>query len=281
MKTTKKIALALAALLLIPSLAFGAGIPILTLNSATINYTNNQVTLLGTSFEPLKKTPTVLFSGTPLPIVTFSNTQIVAALPADMTAGTYSVFVANSLGEVVPFVLTYGATGPQGPAGAKGATGATGPQGVPGPAGPTGPEGPAAQGVLSVALNAQPNDITLPGNAGQATINALSLPNAGTYVLAGQEEFFNNDPKVQAYVSCHFVSNWDVNTPLTNGAPLASMTVPPASSATVPLNGYYIAQQPSTTLYLECFYGGTDYGELFSSNVIAGQYGSLTAIQVK
>jgi hypothetical protein len=135
--------------------------------------------------------------------------------------------------------------------------------------------------VLSFSANFQTDNLTLPGNAGRATINAIILPNVGTYVIGGQQEFFNNDPKVQAYLSCTLVSNWAVETPLANGAPQSSATVPPASSATLPLNGYYVADQAPTTLYLECAYGGTDYGMVFSSDLEAAQGGSLTAIQVK
>ena len=124
----KKTTLALAAFsLLTPYFAFGAGIPILTLNSATINYSNNQVTFSGTSFEPLKKSPKVLFNAASLPILSFTDTQIVATLPANTKAGTFSVLVANSIGELVPFVLTYGATGPQG---AQGPAGPQGPMGL-------------------------------------------------------------------------------------------------------------------------------------------------------
>jgi hypothetical protein len=135
--------------------------------------------------------------------------------------------------------------------------------------------------VLSFTANSQPNNLTLPGNAGFATINAIWLAHAGTYVIGGQQAFFNNDPKVQAYVSCFLTTSVPVTTPLAGGAPQSSVTVPPASSATLPLNGYYITQQTGTTLMLVCAYAGTDYGELFSSDVVAGQYGTLTAIQVQ
>ena len=83
-------------LLLTPCLGFGAVIPILTVNSATINYGANQVTFNGGGFEPLKKAPTVLFNGAPLTVNTFTNTQVVATLPAGTTAGTYATIVANN-----------------------------------------------------------------------------------------------------------------------------------------------------------------------------------------
>ncbi len=104
-------------LLLTPCLAFAAAIPILTVNNATINYGVNQVTFSGSGFEPAKKAPTVLFNGAPLTVNSYTNTQIVATLPAHTTAGTYAIIVANSLGEFNNFDLTYGAAGPQGPIG--------------------------------------------------------------------------------------------------------------------------------------------------------------------
>jgi hypothetical protein len=42
----------------------------------------------------------------------------------------------DSIGELFPFVITYGAVGRQGPVGPAGPQGVTGSQGVPGPAGP-------------------------------------------------------------------------------------------------------------------------------------------------
>lgn len=73
---------------------------------------------------------------------------------------------------------------------------------------------------------------------------------------------------MQAYLSCFLVSNWAVETSLANGAHQSNSTVPPA---TLPLNGYYVGEQAPTTLYLECVYGGADYGMVFSSDVEAGQ----------
>jgi hypothetical protein len=59
-----------AVLLLTPRFfAFAAAIPILTISRATINYSNNQVTFNGSGFEPFKKSPTVLFAGSPLTVV--------------------------------------------------------------------------------------------------------------------------------------------------------------------------------------------------------------------
>lgn len=54
----------------------------------------------------------------------------------------------------------------------------------------------------------------------------------------------------------------------------------PSGEVTLPFNGYYIVQQAPTTLYLKCEYSGSDAGQ-FSSDMLADQYGTLTAIQVK
>jgi hypothetical protein len=181
--------------------------------------------------------------------------------------------------------LTYGATGPQGPAGPKGASGAQGPEGPAGPTGATGPQGPkgpagAPGAVSSFAVNYGPNNITLPNEADQATVNAIILPKVGTYIIGGQQAFLNNDTKVPATVFCHFVSNWAVNNILADGAPQSIMSIGAGGALTLPLNGYYIAEQAPTTLYLECFYSGTNSGQ-FSSDVQAIANGALTAIQVQ
>jgi IPT/TIG domain len=267
-------------LLLTPLSVFAATTPSTpVVNSGTINYSANQVTLKGSGFQPATTAPTVQFDGTKLKIDSSTNTQIVATLPATTPAGTFSLTVKNSQGNSETFDLTYGATGPQGLAGARGPEGPAGPAGPTGPAGPQGSKG-SAGGVLSFTSNMQPNNITLPGNADQATINAIFLPKVGTYVIGGQQLISNIDNKVGGYVECHLTSSWAPNDPLANGAPQSGAMILPSGEVTLPLNGYYIAQQANTTLYLECFYSGTDAGQ-FSSDMVAGQYGTLTAIQVK
>ncbi|HEX4285091.1 MAG TPA: hypothetical protein VHZ28_08355 [Terracidiphilus sp.] len=112
----------------------------------------------------------------------YTNTQIVANLPANTTAGNFTVIVANSLGEFLPYELTYGATGPQGPAGVAGTQGVPGPAGPTGSAGATGPAGPA--GIASVAIGETQyapivlNDL----NSSTTTIGAVILPTVGTYM---------------------------------------------------------------------------------------------------
>ena len=125
-------------------------------NSGTINYSTNQITLTGSGFEPNKTKPTIAFNGGALTVLTFSNTQITATLPTGLTPGTFDLNVTNSQGNSVDFNMTYGATGPQGPAGP------TGPQGVAGPTGTTGPQG--ARGVTGA-----------PGAPGPAGANGTSF----------------------------------------------------------------------------------------------------------
>jgi collagen triple helix repeat protein/IPT/TIG domain-containing protein len=111
-------------------------------NSGTINYSTNQITLIGSGFEPAKAKPTVAFNGSALTVATFSNTQVTATLPTGLTPGTFDLTVTNSQGNSVTFDMTYGATGPQGPAGPAGPTGAQGPAGLAGATGATGASGP-------------------------------------------------------------------------------------------------------------------------------------------
>jgi Collagen triple helix repeat (20 copies)/IPT/TIG domain len=123
-------------LLLAPSLVFAAQTPAVT--SGTVNYSTNQITLTGSGFLPNKTAPTVLFNSLKATVVSDTATQIVATLPAGLSAGTFIVSVTNSQGNVGTFEVAYGATGPQGPAGAPGPAG---PTGATGPAGATGPRG--------------------------------------------------------------------------------------------------------------------------------------------
>jgi hypothetical protein len=148
--------------------AFAAAIPILTISRATIDYSKNQVTFNGSGFEPSKKSPTVLFAGSPLTVVSFTDSQIVAALPMNTGAGNFTILIVNSLGEFLPYELTYGSTGPQGPMGPQGPQGQAGAVGPAGPTGPTGPTGPqgmqGTQGPAGIGLAITPNYLSTVGN---------------------------------------------------------------------------------------------------------------------
>jgi hypothetical protein len=297
---------------LAPCFAFGAAIPILTVSNATINYTANQVTINGTSFEILKKSPTVLFSGAPLTIASFTNTQIVAKLPANTAAGTYVMIVANSLGEFNEVDLTFGANGPQGPIGPSGVNGAQGPAGPVGPAGPKGAAGPAgalgltgaigpagpagpeglmgnpgpagaarpagpvgpAGGVLSFAKNTVSGAATLPV-AQNAMLNSITLSQAGTYVIGGEQVFYNADSYNYAEVVCLLYGpDGQGGTEVLLTVPGLRATVESNENGVIPLNGYYVAQTAPVVLQLEC-------EPLGPSTYFQSYGGSLTAIQVQ
>jgi hypothetical protein len=268
---------------------FGATAITPAVNNGTINYQKNQVTLNGSGFEPAKAAPVVRLNGAALKIDSFSIAQIVATLPAKTATGTYSLTITNSQGAATVFDLTYGADGPQGPAGpagAKGPQGATGQAGLTGATGPQGPKGPpgAPGGVLSFGANARIdlislNNIALPAGTGLTTITAIFLPNAGTYVIGGQQVVRNIDPTFPGEINCFLATSLNPADILGNGAPQFYATLPPSYDATFPLNGYYITQQAETTLYVQCAYSSTNAGN-FSSKMFAGG-GSLTAIQVQ
>lgn len=89
-------------------------------------------------------TPTVTLAGVPLTVMVYSSTNVLAALPAGTTDGTYLLTVSSGSGvsKYDAFSLTIGATGLQGPPGPQGAEGPVGPSGPVGPAGATGAQGP-------------------------------------------------------------------------------------------------------------------------------------------
>ena len=267
---------------------FGSTVSGPVVTKGTFNYQTNQVTLSGSGFEPTKAAPTVVMSKTTLGVVSASDTQIVAKLPASVAPGAYGITVKVTGGASTVFDMTYGADGPAGPAGAKGPQGATGLAGVTGATGPQGPKGPAGTpgGVLSFAANAKVNllplnNLALPLGAGLTTITAIFLPTAGTYVIGGQEVISNSDPTSPGEINCFLATSLNPADILLEGAPQSYATVPPASDATLPFNGYYIAQQAETTLYMQCAYSSiySPSGH-FSSKMNAG-VATLTAIQVQ
>jgi hypothetical protein len=97
---------------------------------------------------------TVRLGGVPIPVLSASDTEIVALLPAGIEPATYQLIVVR--GSVLPvqsdaFEVTLGAVGPTGPMGPEGPRGSQGPagsqgpggpQGLPGPMGPPGSQGP-------------------------------------------------------------------------------------------------------------------------------------------
>jgi len=136
--------------------AFAAA-PIINNSSST----NTAITISGSNLNGGNATVT-LGSYAPLTVTSQTATQLVASLPAGVSAGSYTlnVQIGSSKTNSTSSVAAIGAVGPtgpagpagvQGPAGAAGATGAQGQQGNVGPIGPQGQQGPAgatgAQGV--------------------------------------------------------------------------------------------------------------------------------------
>ena len=271
----------LALLALVPSAAFGGILPILTVNSTTINYGTNQVTINGSSFEPVKRAPSVIMNGATLPIVSYTNSQIVAILPNNTVAGNYGIVVTNGIGELFPFVLTYGAVGPQGPQGPAGPQGATGSQGVPGPAGPTGPEGPAGPAGGFPAYSAFYNPVAglfppevVISNGQSVIVSQVVLSKPGTYIISGETEL-DNEGEIEIGAGCVFGING-------NGLPAPAaygldggQVLTDKSAFSLSSHGFFTTLVP-TTLSLSC------EGNSLSATpaTIAVTSAILTAIQV-
>jgi hypothetical protein len=155
MNTCRHLTLSLLVLSLLTLSAATAAAQLVLIHNVSINYTNNQISITGSGFEPHKTPPTVSFNGSvSLTVLSSTNSLVVAQLPTT-APGTYELRVTNGEGLLEVFDVTYGALGPQGPiglTGATGATGATGPTGATGAAGTAGPGGPAGpQGPIGAA----------------------------------------------------------------------------------------------------------------------------------
>src|SRR5215472_5473041 len=98
-----------AALLLLSSLAATAAIPIV--NSSTIDYGAQQITINGSGFNPRGTAPSVLFNNVLEVPLTFTDSQVVAAVPQGTVAGSYRVRIVNSQANFYDFDVTYGAVG--------------------------------------------------------------------------------------------------------------------------------------------------------------------------
>ena len=120
-----------ACMLLIFSSPLAAATPPVV-NSTSIDYSSNQITIVGQSFAPTGVAPIVTFGSGNLVLVSFTSQTIVARLPVGTVAGSYRLRVTQNSGSLAYYELsvTFGAVGPQGP---------IGPTGSQGPAGPMGP----------------------------------------------------------------------------------------------------------------------------------------------
>ncbi len=115
------------------------GLPLIT--SVLVDLPGAKITINGSDFGA--RTPIVKIPGYNLSVLSFSNTQIVTALPSPSPpAGGYLLTVTNVSSNLLAiFELMLGAVGPQGPQGIQGPAGPQGPTGSPGPAGAAGPKG--------------------------------------------------------------------------------------------------------------------------------------------
>jgi IPT/TIG domain len=247
---------------------FGATESRLVVNTGMINYQTNQVTLNGSGFEPTKEAPTVVFGGTTLTLVSASNDQVVAKLPAGLAAGTFSITLTPKNGPSAVFDMTYGAAGPQGPIGPGGPQGPQGQQGVAGPTGPTGPQGPKGA-VLSYSANGVIPTILPNGVFGRFSVAVLK--NAGTYILTGQLLLVNQQSK-SAQVACMVV---DAQGNSQQTAPNSQAQIGSLGFVTLPVNGIWSAAQANTSIWLDCVSEGN------STNVQTDGTGSFSAIQVQ
>lgn len=267
---------ALAVLVLIAPCLYGATTPASpVIDKGTINYGTNQLMLSGSGFEPSKGSPTVAFNATQLTVVSASDTQIVATLPASLVPGTFNITVTTKAGAKVAFDMTYGAVGPQGLAGPAGAQGSQGPQGVSGPTGPTGPTGP--QGPKGTVLSYAVSGV-LPGEQKFyeftfGDFSAVVLKNPGVYILSGYITLTNLDQSNSTHIECAAL---DASGRQQGGtSPWMEITIPTGQTATLPINGAWTSSEPNTEIWLECQLAS------FSEGYTANGGGSFIAMQVQ
>jgi hypothetical protein len=130
------------------------------ITQAVVDTAAERITFSGDNFATWRRRTSVYLGFTQLAVISSSDDQVVAQLPAGLAAGTYTFSVANGVDHdsIDVAIGGVGAVGPQGPEGPQGpqglqgftgaqgpagATGATGADGAIGPVGPVGPVGPA------------------------------------------------------------------------------------------------------------------------------------------
>jgi Collagen triple helix repeat (20 copies)/IPT/TIG domain len=235
------------------SLAQTVRVPVFALSgisAATINYSTNQITVTGGGFVVLGNAPIVYLGSMRLTIVSASDTQIVATLPATITPGTYLLKVNRAQELTMPLTamtlaVTYGVIGPQGPAGVPGPQGAPGPAGIPGSAGLPGPQGP--QGPQGAQGNPGPAGATGPqGPAGTSfnflgpwsssttyQVNDVATYQGSSYVAIAQNtnqqpvSSSGNDPVAVNFSSIGILPAACVVAPYINGNNTITFSLPP------------------------------------------------------
>ena len=106
--------IALGALLTLASAAYAQP----DILSVTANSSLTSITIKGTGLQPAAGKPTVSLGTYMLTVGSFSNVQIVAALPANLKTGSYNLEVTAS--GTANFDVTIGGEGAVGPAGPTG-----------------------------------------------------------------------------------------------------------------------------------------------------------------
>lgn len=243
-----KILSSLAVLFLLSASLFATTAP--DIINTSIDSGVTQLTIHGSGFSPTNAAPTVVLGFDTLTVTSFTDTLIVANIPANEPSGSYELSVtdAGSGAKTTTFgvaIGTVGLTGPQGPQGIQGftgATGATGPQGpagadstVPGPSGPTGPQGPAGQnafaGVWQSGNSYSAGQIVFyssnspfgvyinvsgqnPSSPNLDTVNWVKLNSIGG--LVGIQSFTCGTPFGETRLNVVFAGNGELNMPLSN-----------------------------------------------------------------
>jgi len=113
--------------------------------------------------------------------------------------------------------------------------------------------------------------VTMPSES-VATLNAITLPKAGTYVISGQQTFVAYPTSTATPLYCWMANKAGSSTPLATAPAPFTTIAPPGGYATLPLNGY-LAVTAATTIWLECRYNNTE--------IVESTGGALMATQVK
>jgi hypothetical protein len=122
--------------------------------------------------------------------------------------------------------------------------------------------------------NTTPADHVLPFDA-IATINAIIVPSAGTYVLSGQQTFIVAGTQ-QTTVSCWLSTAAGNRAASLRYGPVVEATVQSGGSyVTLPLNGYFFASGP-TEIYVEC-----EYVAPSTATIVQSLTGNIMAVSMK
>lgn len=272
------VVLTLCALLYIPVFATSAP----TIISASVNSAITQLTISGSGFSPSNTTPVVVLGNTTLALNSFSDTQIVAALPANEPAGSYSMSVTETAGgnKASTFGVTIGnqgpvgTTGPQGPQGPQGLIGPQGPQGAQGLSGMTGATGSQGPTIFKGTWNS--TGIYTIGNEVQSSFVASSGPVGMFFNLTGQN---NGDPwadNVQFQSALSLPADWiyccgTLSTPSAAAEATLLDAIPPPPTSPSPQAGTFSGTVTLTPTVTGC----TDIGVFVANQNVTSASGTV------